>query len=221
MTKDRIKVMIVDDHLVVREGLKQILEIDYDIEVVGEADSGSECLRLLEEVYADIVLMDVRMPGIGGIETTRIITRKYPQTKVVMLTIYDDDQLVTEAIEAGAKGYVLKKITGAELAGILRHVAGNRPFLDPRVATSIFEHIQRRKTVFDRPEKRWLTERELEILQQLVGGSTDRHIAESLAISPHTVRSHLKNIYRKLGVTSRSQAVAKSVQEKIVNKDRG
>jgi two-component system response regulator DegU len=218
MTTDRIKVMIVDDHLVVREGLKQLLEIDPGIEVVAEAESGSECLSLIQKVRVDIVLMDIRMPGIGGIDTTRIIAQKYPQIKVIMLTIYDDDQFVTEAIEAGAKGYVLKKIDGGELARIIHHVMGNQPFLDPRVASSIFQHIQRQKTASDRAEKQWFTKRELEILKHLVGGCTDRHIAQSLFISTHTVRSHLKNIYRKLAVTSRSQAIVKAIYEKIIEK---
>ena len=218
MTTDRIKVMIVDDHLVVREGLKQLLEIDPGIEIVAEADSGSECLSLSQKVQVDIVLMDIRMPGISGIETTRIIAQKHPDIKVIMLTIYDDDQSVTEAIEAGAKGYVLKKVDGNELARIIHHVMGNQPFLDPRVASSIFHHIQRQKASSGRVEKRWFTERELEILKLLVGGNTDRHIAQSLFISTHTVRSHLKNIYRKLAVTSRSQAIVKVIYEKIIEK---
>jgi DNA-binding NarL/FixJ family response regulator len=218
MTKDKIRLMLVDDHLVVREGLKQLLEIDPEIEVVAEADSGSECLRQIENIPVDIVLMDIRMPGIGGIETTRIISQKYPQVKIIMLTIYDDDQFVTEAIEAGAKGYVLKKVSGDELTKIVRHVMGNQPFLDPRVTSGIFHHIQRQKKSSDRMEKRWFTERELEILEHLVGGCTDRHIAQSLFISTHTVRSHLKNIYRKMGVTSRSQAIVKAIYEKIIEK---
>jgi DNA-binding NarL/FixJ family response regulator len=137
--------MIVDDHLVVREGLKQLLEIDTDIKVIGEASNGLECLGLLERVSPDIIFMDVKMPGISGIETTRLICQRYPNMKIVMLTIYGDGQYVTEALHAGAKGYILKKVKREELINVIHHVMENGAFLDPAVTTT--ECVKRNETL--------------------------------------------------------------------------
>ena len=210
---DKIKVMIVDDHPVVREGLKQLLEIEEDIRVVAEAGSGLECLEMMDEI-PDLVFMDVRMPGISGIETTRLVCQRHPQVKVIVLTIYEDDQYVREAIKAGAKGYVLKKVGRDELIRIVRDVMGDRAFLDPEVASAVFEHVKGGAGRTAREAT--LTQRELEVLQHIAEGKNDRTIAESLHISEHTVRSHIKNLYRKLGVSSRAHAVAKALGEGII-----
>lgn len=215
----KIKIMIVDDHPVIREGLRQLLEIDDDIEVVAEASSGLECLQLLERYCPDIVFMDVKMPGINGIETTRLVCQKYPQIKVIMLTIYGEDQYVTKAIQVGAKGYVLKKVNRNELIKIIHHVMGGEAFLDSTLAATVFDHLRKDKKTFKETAKAGLTQRELEILGDIVAGLTDHKIAESLYISKHTVRSHIKSLYRKLGVSSRSQAVAKAMKERIINND--
>ena len=211
---DKIKVMIVDDHLVVREGLRQLLEIEDDIRVIAEAGSGLECLEMLEKTLPDLVFMDVRMPGISGIETTRLVCQRHPQVKVIVLTIYEDDQYVREAIKAGAKGYVLKKVGREELIRIVRDVMEGQAFLDPQVTSAVFEHVKGRagKTARDAT----LTQRELEVLQHIAEGKNDRTIAESLHISEHTVRSHIKTLYRKLGVSSRAHAVAKALGEGII-----
>jgi DNA-binding NarL/FixJ family response regulator len=216
---DKIKVMIVDDHSVVREGLKQLLGMDDDINVIAEASNGLECLQLMERFSPDIIFMDVKMPGISGIETTRLLCQKYPKVKVIMLTIYDDDQYVTEAIQAGAKGYILKKINRDELIKVIHHVMKEGAFLDPTITKGIFNHLKKDKKDFQEGAKEQLTQRELEILKGIVEGRTDRSIAESLFISEHTVRSHIKNLYRKLGVSSKAQAVAKAMQKKIINTD--
>lgn len=215
----KIKIMIVDDHPVVREGLKQLLEFQHDlVEVVAEAGSGLECLKLIEDVCPDLIFMDVRMPGISGIETTRLVCQKYPQAKVIMLTIYEDAQYVAEAIQAGAKGYMLKKVTGEELMKVIHHVMGDQAFLDPSVTSKLFDHVKRLEGTSEERAKAHLTQRELEVLKGMVTGNTDRAIAESLCISPHTVRSHVKSLYRKLGVSSRSQAVAIAIQYGIISK---
>ena len=211
---DKIRVMIVDDHLVVREGLKQLLEIEEDIRVVAEAGSGLECLEMMEKTLPDLVFMDVRMPGISGIETARLVCQRYPQVKVIVLTIYEDDQYVREAIKAGAKGYVLKQVGRDELIRIVRDVMEDRAFLDPKVASAVFDHVKGGTGKAQREGT--LTQRELEVLQQIAQGSSDRTIAESLHISEHTVRSHIKNLYRKLGVSSRAHAVAKALGEGII-----
>jgi DNA-binding NarL/FixJ family response regulator len=213
-----IKVMIVDDHLVVREGLRQLLEIEDDIRVTAEAGSGLECLQMIEAGLPDLIFMDLRMPGISGIETTRLVCQRYPQVKVIVLTIYEDDQYVREAIKAGAKGYVLKKVGREELIRIVRDVMEDRAFLDPKVASAVFEHVKGRSQGQDRDTP--LTQRELEVLQLIAEGMNDRMTAESLHISEHTVRSHIKNLYRKLGVSSRAHAVAKALREGIIATDR-
>lgn len=214
---NKIKIIITDDQLVVRKGLRQLLEIGGNIEVIGEASSGLECIKLLEELEPDIIFMDLKMPGISGIEATRLICQKYPNAKVIILTIYEDDQYVTEAIQAGAKGYVLKQVTRDELIKIVFSVMEDKSFLDPNVATSVFSQIRQSGRPQSNPHKEIFTSRELEILLSLVKGHSDKKIGEQLYISKFTVRSHLKNIYRKLRVSSRSQAIVKAMDEKIIN----
>jgi two-component system, NarL family, response regulator DegU len=208
----KIRVMIVDDHPVVREGLKQLLEIGDDIEVVAGASNGFQCLRVMENVDTDIVFMDVRMPGISGIETTRLVGEKYPNVKVIMLTIYNDEQYVKEAILAGAKGYVLKNVTREELVRVIHHVMEEGAFLDPAVTATVFSEIKKGKTGFEPQDKAVLTRRELEVLSRVISGLKDREIGEALHISEHTVRSHVKSIYRKLRVSSRAQAANRANQ---------
>ncbi len=212
----KINVMIVDDHLVVREGLRQLLELEDDIEVVAEAGSGLECLDRLEESCPDVIFMDIRMPGINGIEATRLVRRRCPHSKIIMLTIYQDNHHIAEAIQAGANGYVLKDVKRENLINIIRHVVEDGAFLDPAVAAHLFNHIKNTKTSSLQEEKPPFTRRELEVLQLLVDGRKDRDISALLHISEHTVRSHLKNMFRKLGVTSRSQAVAKAIQGDLI-----
>ncbi len=194
-----------------------MLQLEIDIEIVTEASSGLECLQLIERFCPDVILMDVRMPGISGIETTRLICHKYPSAKVIMLTIYEEEQLIKEAIQAGARGYVLKKVNRDDLIKIIRHVFADQAFLDPTVTAAVFDHVRKGSEEFGEIEKPRLTQRELEILKDLVAGKTDRSIGESLYISKHTVRSHVKNIYKKLGVSSKSQAVAKALKKKLIN----
>lgn len=214
----KIKVMIVDDHAIVREGLKQLVSLEDDIEVVAEAKGGLECLQLMDRVRPDLIFMDVRMPGISGIEATRLVCQKYPQVKVVMLTIYEDDHYVTEAVHAGAKGYVIKKINRDDLIKVIRHVVENRAFLDPTVTATIFSNLKKSKKTLEQKGKASLTKRELEVLKEMVAGHTDHSIADSLYISEHTVRSHIKSLYKKLGVSSKSQAVARAIHDRIIDK---
>jgi DNA-binding NarL/FixJ family response regulator len=208
--------MIVDDHIVVREGLKQLIGLEEDIEVIAEASNGLECLYLLEKISPDLIFMDVRMPGISGIEATRLINQKYPHIKIIVLTIYEDDKFVTEALQAGAKGYILKRVNRDELIKVIRHVMEGRAFLDPTVTAAIVNRFKRHEVPFEPEEKAQLTHRELEVLKGIVAGHTDRKIAESLFISEHTVRTHIKSIYKKLGVSSKSRAVAKAIQDELI-----
>jgi DNA-binding NarL/FixJ family response regulator len=157
------------------------------------------------------------MPGINGIETTRIICEKYPETKIIILTVYREDQYVTEAIQAGARGYILKDVKRADLVKTVHHVMENKAVIDPVVTTGLFDQIKKEKQGENYSAKPNLTIRELEILVCLTEGDKDREISKKLHISEHTVRSHIKNLYKKLGVTSRSRAVVKGIQFKFVS----
>lgn len=215
----KIRVVIVDDHLIVRQGLKQILELEPDIEVVGEAENGLDCLKVIEAARPDLVFMDLRMPGVSGIEATRLVCGKCPETRVIVLTIYEDDAYVKEAIRAGAKAYVLKKAKREDLVRVVRDVLQGRAFLDPSVVPAVFRILKQRMDPWSNQNtggKEPLSERELEVLKGIVEGLKDRDIARILSISKHTVRSHVKSVYRKLGVSSRSQVVARAVRAGII-----
>jgi DNA-binding NarL/FixJ family response regulator len=212
-----VSIMIVDDHVVVREGLKQILELEPDFEVIGEAQDGTECLRLVEKgLRPDVIFMDLQMPGINGIQTTAKLAELNPGIKVVMLTVYDDHHYVTQAIQTGAHGYVLKNAKRAELIQAVRAVISGESFLDPKLAVSLFASIKgaSSRDQMDEPPK--LTRRELEVTALLIKGLSDREIGKRLFISEHTSRTHLKNIYRKLEVSSRAQAAVKALKLGLV-----
>ena len=187
------------------------------MEVVAEASNGLECLNLVDDYGPDIVFMDVKMPGISGIHTTRLIRQKHADIKVIMLTIYDDDELVTDAIRAGASGYVMKNALLGDLMAAIHHVMKGQAFLDPAVTSTVLDQIKKEKSSGRTDDQTPLTRRELEVLQAIVLGLTDREIAKLLHISEHTVRSHIKRIYRKLSVSSRSQAAVQAIHQGIVH----
>jgi len=213
------RILIVDDQLIVREGLKQILELEPDFKVVGSAQDGFECLECVKEKRPDIIFMDLKMPGINGIETTRLICQDHPEAKVIMLTVYDEKESITQAIQAGAKGYVLKSAERSELINIIRKVSRDCTFLDPALTTKVFDCIKG-GTAADGPAKPMLTKRELQVLQGLVEGLSDREISNCLHISEHTARTHVKNLYRKMGVSTRSQAAVKAIKERLIDDSR-
>ncbi len=215
-----IRVLVVDDHVIVREGLKALLELENDIDVVYEAASTMECLEVLDKHCPDIVLMDLKMPGVGGIEAVRLIKQNHPQMKVVLLTNYDDEEYVVEAIEAGADGYVLKDVKKGDLIRIIRLVLEGHAFIDPSVTNKVFRHLKNLgvyEKTFSRP---MLTHRELQILECVVDGKSNKQIAEAVCLSLDTIKSHLKNIYQKLGVSKRSQAVKTAIKEGFIHLSR-
>ncbi len=214
----KTKVMIVDDHVIVQEGLKQLLELDGDIEVIEIASSGFECMQALaKKTNPDIILMDIKMKDISGIETTKLISKKYPNIRVIMLTIYTDDQYVTDAIGAGAKGFVTKDVKRDELIKIIHHVMRDGSFLDPKVTGCIVDQVKKGTKAGRAVNTSYFTYRELEVVKGLVAGHKDDEIAKLLHLSKHTIRSHIKNIFRKLGVSPRSQAITKVINLKVVN----
>jgi len=215
----KIRVMIVDDQLIVREGLKKLLEISDNIEVVAEASSGLDCIELIEKAKPKIILMDIKMPGINGIETTRLIRKRHSEIKIIILTIYDDPELVTSAIHEGANGYLMKNATREKIMRCINHVIHESAFLDPFVTSSVLEHIKQNNGSPTSEGDSILTKRELEVLEKIVSGLIDKEIAGNLHISEHTVRSHIKNIYRKMGVSTRAQAAVKALTKGIIHEN--
>jgi len=207
-----ISVLLVDDHKIVREGTRQLLERSADIHVAGEASDGLEAVNLAAEIQPDVIVMDVRMPRLNGIEATRTITTRFPKIKVLILSAYDDDSYVFPLLEAGASGYLLKTSSGAELAEAIRQVNTGQTALSPRVSTKIVNRMNTRQVYRTNTMLEGLTEREMEVLRAAAHGDTNKEIAGKLGISVQTVQVHLRNIFGKLLVGSRSEAVARAIQ---------
>jgi NarL family two-component system response regulator LiaR len=206
-----IRVMLVDDHAVVRSGLAAFLLAFDDLELVGDAADGEEALRKCGEVRPDVVLMDLVMPGLDGASAARAIREDFPETQVVALTSFMDEDFVSSALEAGAIGYLLKNISAEELAEAIRSAHAGRPTLSPEATHALIQST--RKSSHPRYE---LTERELEVLALMVGGLSNPEIAERLVVTRSTVKFHVSNILSKLGVGSRVEAVALALQHGLV-----
>jgi NarL family two-component system response regulator LiaR len=203
-----IGVLLAEDHLITRQGICRLLESEKRIAVVGEANNGNEAVRLVEECRPDVVIMDVAMPGINGIEATRQIKRLHPEIAVLILTAYDDDEYIFGLLEAGAAGYLLKTADGDELIRAILAVQKGEPVLDPIVARKVIERAKahgRENTPTKISER--LTEREMEVLRLAANGLGNRDIAERLQLSRRTVEGILRTIFNKLGVGSRVEAV--------------
>lgn len=194
-----IRVVIVDDHAVVREGTRQLLDADSGLEVVGEAESGREALRVIADLLPDVVLLDLALPDISGIEVARRIQSETPQTKVVILSAYDDADYVVAAMDAGVAAYLLKTVRGQDVVDAIHAVSQGQIILHPEVAAKL-----RRPHAPAEPD---LTPRELEVLRLAAAGLHNKEIAEQLSISVRTVEGHLSHILTKLDVASRTEAV--------------
>jgi two-component system NarL family response regulator len=217
---DAIRVLVCDDHALFRRGLTMVLESEDGIEVVGEAEDGEEAIRGAADLSPDVVLMDVRMPRVTGIEATRAIGEAAPDAQVVMLTVSDDEDDLYEAIKAGARGYLLKEISIDEVASAVRAVVGHQSLLSPSMAAKLLDEFLRVARRADErasaPSPR-LTERELEVLKLVAQGMSNREIAEELFISENTVKNHVRNILEKLHLHSRMEAVVYAVREKLLD----
>ncbi len=217
---DAIRVLICDDHALFRRGLIMVLESEEGIEVVAEAEDGDDAVRKAEESAPDVVLMDVRMPKMSGIEATRAIAEVVPSAKILMLTVSDEEEDLYEAVKAGATGYLLKEISIEEVANAIRAVVQGQSLISPSMASKLlteFNTLVRRaeeKQQFPAPR---LTDRELEVLKLVAQGMSNREIADDLYISENTVKNHVRNILEKLHLHSRMEAVVYAVREKLLD----
>jgi DNA-binding NarL/FixJ family response regulator len=213
-----IRVLVADDQALVRAGFRAILEAQEDLEVVGEASDGGEAVTIAQEVRPDVVLMDVRMPGVDGIEATRRLLRDGDAPRVLMLTTFDLDEYVYEAMKAGASGFLLKDAPRDQLVGAVRTVAAGDALLAPALVRRLIEDFVRRPAPGDRSpsELGELTERELEVLTLIARGFANAEIAAQLFLSEATVRTHVSHIFAKLGLRDRVQAVVLAYETGLV-----
>jgi NarL family two-component system response regulator LiaR len=206
----KIRVMIVDDHAVVRSGLGAFLSVIPDLELVGEAENGELAVVRCGHLQPDVILMDLMMPGVDGITATRLIREKHPQTQVIALTSFQEDELVQNAMKAGAIGYLMKNVSAQELTAAIRAAKSGKMTLSPEAAQALV-HASRQIA-----ETESLTEREMDVLRLMVNGLNNAEIAERLVVSLSTVKYHISNILMKLGVENRVAAVTTAMQKKLV-----
>ncbi len=215
-----IRVVLADDHALFRQGVRRLLEGAGDLEVVGEAESGEQTVRVVEEAAPDIVLLDVAMPHLSGIDAARMIKTASPRTGIIMLTVHADEEFLFEAIKAGAMGYLLKDCTPDELIRAIRVVHGGEGLLAPTMAAKVMREFARSREAKDLAVVHLpLTEREIEILQLVAAGLANKEIAHRLSISERTVKNHLSNIMEKLHVNSRTQAAVYALRSGLVPPD--
>src|SRR5690606_9808950 len=217
---DAIRVLICDDHALFRRGLTMVLQSEDGVEVVGEAEDGADAVAKAEELAPDVVLMDVRMPRLSGIEATKAIAEKVPTTKILMLTVSDEEDDLYDAIKAGANGYLLKEISIEEVASAIRAVVNGQSLISPSMASKLlteFTNLSKKADERQSVPTPRLTERELEVLKLVAQGLTNRDIAAELYISENTVKNHVRNILEKLHLHSRMEAVVYAVREKLLD----
>jgi DNA-binding NarL/FixJ family response regulator len=209
-----IRVLVVDDHPVVRHGLLAILRFEKDMQLVGDAADGPEAVRLILEQHPDVVLLDLRLPGFSGIEVMRRVRPLAPGTRFLVLTTYDTDEYIAPALGAGAHGYLLKDAEPDELSQAIHALMEGGAALEPKVAARVLGQLA------DEGAGDGLTDRELQVLQLLPSGASNKTIGIELGLSENTVKTHVRNIFAKLGVQSRTEAVSAAVQRGLVSLDR-
>jgi DNA-binding NarL/FixJ family response regulator len=210
----KMRVLIADDHPVVREGLAAMLSRESDIEVVGEAQNGKVAIEKARELKPDIVLMDLRMPEVDGIEAIRRIKLENPRVKFIVLTTYDNDEYIFKGIEAGARAYLLKDAPRGELFKAIRAVNKGESLIEPAIAGKVLDRLAELSRQTQSPET--LSERELEVLTLIAKGASNKLIATSLNIGESTVKTHIQNIFHKLNVGDRTEAVTEAIKKGIV-----
>ncbi len=212
-----IRVFLVDDQTLVRQGVRSLLALSDDIEVVAEASDGREAVQRIPEVAPNVVLMDMRMPVMSGLEALQALSRAGQLPPTIILTTFDDDQLVLAGLKAGARGYLLKDVSLQQLVGAIHTVAGGGSLVQPAVTQRLLsglEHMQNEFVSLDRPDP--LTDRETEILRLMAGGFSNKEIANSLGVAEGTIKNHVSSILSKLGVRDRTRAVLKAFELQLV-----
>ncbi|SDC37950.1 two component transcriptional regulator, LuxR family [Pelagirhabdus alkalitolerans] len=217
MTK---KIVLIDDHVLFREGVKRILDFEKDFEVVAEGDDGDEVIEIVDKHQPDVVLMDINMPNINGVQATKRLFSKYPDVRVIILSIHDDENYVTHALKSGAQGYLLKEMDSQALIDAIKIVSDGGSYLHPKVTHNLVKEFQRLSTeesgglqnIEIRKPLHLLTKRECEVLQLLADGKSNRGVSEALFISEKTVKNHVSNILQKMNVNDRTQAVVMAIR---------
>ena len=209
---DRIRVMIVDDHGIVRRGLTAVLRTFSDLDLVGEARNGLEAVERCEQLQPDVILMDLIMPELGGVDATRAIHQQWPRVQIIALTSFQEKELVQEVLQAGAISYLLKNVSGEELSEAIRAAYAGRSTLAPEAVQALIQPGKPQPTYsYD------LTPREREVLALLIKGLNNAQIAQRLSISPSTSKAHVSNILSKLGVSNRAEAISLAIQQNLVS----
>jgi len=215
VNKDLIKVLVVDDHSIVKDGLCEILSREDDIDVVGTASDGREAIDLVKKLKPDVVLLDIDMPVMDGVTATRIIKDEVIGTEIIMLSMYDDEKNIFEAIKAGATGYILKSVPREELLKSIRLASTGESLIDPSVARKLidkFVYMSKETEKEATPEETIISKRELEVLKLVAEGNSNIEISKKLFISDKTVKAHMRSIFKKLEVADRAQAVAQAIR---------
>ncbi|WP_112181913.1 MULTISPECIES: response regulator transcription factor [Paraliobacillus] len=214
------KIVLIDDHILFREGVRRILEFEESFEVVAEGNDGDEVVSLMDKYEPDVILMDINMPHINGVQATKHLMEKYPQAKVIILSIHDDENYVTHALKSGAQGYLLKEMDSETLINAIKIVTEGGSYLHPKITHNLVKEFRRLSlsqvgsmdpTEYRKP-LHLLTRRECEVLQLLTDGKSNRGVAEMLFISEKTVKNHVSNILQKLNVNDRTQAVVLAIR---------
>lgn len=214
----KIKVLIVDDHILVRDGIRALLALVADVAVVGEATNGMESLEKVQQLEPDVVLMDMAMPTMGGLEATRRIHKEFPRTRVVAVTQYDDSEYVIPIIEAGACGYVTKMVAFSELASAIQAAYRGDSFLSPTAAAALVEEYHQKATTEGRKEPyQRLTDRERQALKLIAEGHTTREIADMLVVSPKTVEWYKTSLMDKLGIHNKTDLIKFAIRKRVIS----
>ncbi len=215
--KKTIRILIADDHALFREGLRRILELEEEIEIVGEAKDGAETFELASRLKPDVILMDISLPGPNGIRITRQIKKRHRKVYVIMLSMYEDAVHITESFQAGASGYVIKTSPSGELIQTIRSVFREGVSIPPAIEHKLLKGI-RKPGFLSGTERANLTKREVKILKLVASGKTNKEIAKKFLVSEKTVKNHLNHIYRKLGVKNRAQAVVEGLKRDYISR---
>ncbi|ABR49280.1 two component transcriptional regulator, LuxR family [Alkaliphilus metalliredigens QYMF] len=212
----KIKILLVDDHSLMRQGLKQIIELEKDMEVIGQAGDGEEALEKVKQVCPDVILLDINMPKLNGIQVLRRLKDMDKTTKVIMLTFHEDREYLFETINLGANGYVLKDAESDSLIKAIRDVAMGESYIHPSLASQLVKEFNRRDDHHDKePREGKLTKREYEVLTLIAEGQNNKEIASNLFISEKTVKNHVSNIFKKIHVNDRTQAAIYAYKHNI------